>query len=161
MDHPEAGVADVFYTALLQHIGCVAYAHETALVFGDERVMHGAVPRTNFADARDVFVTFLPAVTRGRTPLAYAGIVAFLLTRGEALGPARHRGDLRCRTDGSPYRLSHGVATRPQPHRRVLERHGWASAAPQVRAAAASEADAVTHRPQARSVTLRLSGSSV
>ena len=29
---PETVVADTFYTALLQHLGCVGYAHETAVV---------------------------------------------------------------------------------------------------------------------------------
>jgi response regulator RpfG family c-di-GMP phosphodiesterase len=30
----EGDVGDVYYATLLQHVGCTAYAHETAAVFG-------------------------------------------------------------------------------------------------------------------------------
>jgi hypothetical protein len=32
----EAQVVDVYYTALLQHIGCTAYSHEVSVLFRDE-----------------------------------------------------------------------------------------------------------------------------
>ena len=32
----EAVVSDTFYTALLLHVGCTGFAHETAALFGDE-----------------------------------------------------------------------------------------------------------------------------
>jgi hypothetical protein len=32
----DAGVAAVFYDALFEHIGCLGYAHETYLVWGDD-----------------------------------------------------------------------------------------------------------------------------
>ncbi|HEY6683376.1 MAG TPA: metal-dependent phosphohydrolase, partial [Propionibacteriaceae bacterium] len=34
----DAEVSDVLYTALLQHLGCTAYAHEVARVWGDDVV---------------------------------------------------------------------------------------------------------------------------
>ena len=36
-------VADVYYTALLQHIGCVGFAHETAAAYGDEMAVNAAL----------------------------------------------------------------------------------------------------------------------
>jgi hypothetical protein len=33
---PDSEVSDVVYTALLQHLGCTAYAHEVARVWGDD-----------------------------------------------------------------------------------------------------------------------------
>jgi hypothetical protein len=30
----ESDVCDVYYSTLLQHVGCTAYAHETAALFG-------------------------------------------------------------------------------------------------------------------------------
>ena len=40
----DAEVSDVLYTALLQHLGCTAYAHEGARVWGDDVV----TTRVNF-----------------------------------------------------------------------------------------------------------------
>ncbi|HEU4910027.1 MAG TPA: hypothetical protein VFT17_14280 [Propionibacteriaceae bacterium] len=34
----DSEVSDVLYTALLQHLGCTAYAHEVARVWGDDIV---------------------------------------------------------------------------------------------------------------------------
>jgi len=82
----EAEVADVFYTALLEHIGCIGFAHETATAYGDELVTNAAAVRTNDADPRDLFVTFLPAVTRGRPPFEAARVVAFAITQGSRFG---------------------------------------------------------------------------
>ena len=80
LDVSEADVADVFYAALLQHIGCTATAHETALVFGNELVTTAAAARTNYVDPRDVFVTFFPAVSRSL--LGRVRLMTFFLTRG-------------------------------------------------------------------------------
>lgn len=60
----EDEVADAFYTALLAHVGCTALSHETAAVFGDERVLMAAAARTNIADPADVARTLLSEVTR-------------------------------------------------------------------------------------------------
>jgi hypothetical protein len=56
------------YTALLEHIGCSGFAHEASARYGDELVVNAAAARTNVSDPRDVFGTFMPAVTRGRGP---------------------------------------------------------------------------------------------
>jgi hypothetical protein len=66
LDLPEDDVRAAFYTALLHHVGCTGYAYETAQIFGDELALNVAAGRTNPADPRDVFATFLPTLLRGR-----------------------------------------------------------------------------------------------
>jgi hypothetical protein len=86
LDLPEQEVRAVYYTALLQHVGCVGYAHETAAVFGDELAMNLAAARTNFASPRDLFTTFLPELTRGRSPMARVGLTVAALRGGSRFG---------------------------------------------------------------------------
>jgi HD-GYP domain-containing protein (c-di-GMP phosphodiesterase class II) len=88
MDLGEEDVRAALYTALLLHLGCVGYARETARLFGDELVMGAASARTNLADPRDVLTTFLPALTRGRSPLERTRLVLNTLTRGVRHGEA-------------------------------------------------------------------------
>lgn len=82
----DSDVADVFFTALLEHIGCSGYAHEAAERYGDEMVVNAAAARTNTADPRDVFRTFLPAVAAGRSPVGWARLVLMELTTGARAG---------------------------------------------------------------------------
>jgi hypothetical protein len=58
----ESEVGDVLYTALLQHLGCTAYSHETARVWGDDIVATRLGFLTDFSDPRDVLRTFVPGV---------------------------------------------------------------------------------------------------
>jgi HD-GYP domain-containing protein (c-di-GMP phosphodiesterase class II) len=55
----EEDVADVYYTALLQHVGCTGGAHDLADVFGDDLAANHAGDLTNFADPRDILRTWL------------------------------------------------------------------------------------------------------
>lgn len=86
LDHD--GVRAGLYTALMLHVGCVGYAHETARLFGDEFVMNVAAEQTNLADPRDVVATLVPALTRGRSPLRRARLAVTALTRGKRFGQA-------------------------------------------------------------------------
>lgn len=81
-------VRAVFYTSLLEHVGCTAYAHETAAVFGDELVMNVAAAKTNLADPRDLLRVFLPGVTRGRPGGERARVALFAIGRGARFGRA-------------------------------------------------------------------------
>jgi HD-GYP domain-containing protein (c-di-GMP phosphodiesterase class II) len=58
----DAEVSDVLYTALLQHLGCTAYAHEVARVWGDDVV----TTRVNFlsssGEPADMWRVWLPGV---------------------------------------------------------------------------------------------------
>jgi HD-GYP domain-containing protein (c-di-GMP phosphodiesterase class II) len=39
----QRAVADAFYVALLEHVGCVGFAHETAAAYGDEMAVNAAI----------------------------------------------------------------------------------------------------------------------
>jgi HD-GYP domain-containing protein (c-di-GMP phosphodiesterase class II) len=82
LDLPDDDVRAACYTALLHHVGCTGYAHETARLLGDELVLNAAAGRTNAADPRDVFATFLPALTHGRPPRERARLALAALARG-------------------------------------------------------------------------------
>ena len=58
-----ADASDVYYTTLLQHVGCTAYAHEAArLLGGDEIAVKRASVQTDFARPREVLRTYLPSL---------------------------------------------------------------------------------------------------
>lgn len=86
LDLPEAEARAAFYTALLHHVGCAGYAHETARLFGDELVANTAAGRTDAASTRDLFATFLPVLTQGRPPLERARLAFTALTMGGRWG---------------------------------------------------------------------------
>jgi HD-GYP domain-containing protein (c-di-GMP phosphodiesterase class II) len=70
----------VYYTTLMQHIGCTGYAHEAAqLLGGDEIAVKRAAVHTNFAEPRDVLRNYLPNLAPGEsalTRLRVAGVAA-------------------------------------------------------------------------------------
>lgn len=86
LDLPRDEVHAVFYTSLLQHLGCVGFAHETAAVFDDELAMNAAIARTDITSARDMFTTFLPALTSGKGPVARLRLAVATLTAGSSFG---------------------------------------------------------------------------
>ncbi len=88
LDLPDEDVRASMYTALLLHVGCVGYAHETVQLFGDEFVLNLAAERTNRAERRDVAGTLLPALTHGRPPLVKLQLAVAALTRGRRFGHA-------------------------------------------------------------------------
>ncbi len=88
-------------------MGCTGFAHETAARFGDERVLLGAIARTNVADPREIVTNVVPAATRGRGPFASARMTGYMVTRGQAFAsrcrePTDHRGDRPTWTLSSP-----------------------------------------------------------
>jgi HD-GYP domain-containing protein (c-di-GMP phosphodiesterase class II)/DNA-binding CsgD family transcriptional regulator len=58
----DAEVSDVLYTALLQHLGCTAYSHEVARVWGDDVV----TTRVNFlsssGEPKDIWRVWIPGM---------------------------------------------------------------------------------------------------
>ncbi|MGH3665279.1 MAG: HD domain-containing phosphohydrolase [Egibacteraceae bacterium] len=88
LDLSDDDVRAALYTALLHHVGCTGYAHETAALFGDELVMNVAAGRTDHADPRDMLATFLPTLTRGRPPLERVRLAFTAFTRGNRFGEA-------------------------------------------------------------------------
>jgi HD-GYP domain-containing protein (c-di-GMP phosphodiesterase class II)/DNA-binding CsgD family transcriptional regulator len=77
-----------FWTALLQHVGCVGYAHETARLFADELRANPAIGRTDPTSLRSVLGTFIPALTAGTPPVKRARLTLNGLTRSTAWGDA-------------------------------------------------------------------------
>jgi HD-GYP domain-containing protein (c-di-GMP phosphodiesterase class II) len=87
---PEPDVRAGLYTALLHHVGCVGYAHETAAIFGDEFVANVAGERANVAERRNVARRLLPLLAKGRSPLGQVRLAHTLLLRGPRFGAAYH-----------------------------------------------------------------------
>jgi HD-GYP domain-containing protein (c-di-GMP phosphodiesterase class II) len=76
--------ADVYYTTLLQHVGCTGYAHEAAAMLGgDEIAVKRAAVHTDFGSARDVVRSYLPHLA------PTAGMLARLRAAGTAAVRAR------------------------------------------------------------------------
>jgi hypothetical protein len=65
---PERDVHDAFYTALLMHIGCMSFSHETAALFGNEVTLTPAVAMTKLGNPQDYVETLVPEATRGLEP---------------------------------------------------------------------------------------------
>lgn len=86
LDLPDEHVRASFYTALLHHVGCAGYAHETTRLFGDDLAANTAAGRTDTASPRDLFATFLPTLTRGQPPLVRARRTLAAVTGGARWG---------------------------------------------------------------------------
>lgn len=92
LDLPDEIVREVFYTALLQHVGCVGYAREAAAIFGGRDVeMNAAGSHTDFSNPLDMFRTFVPELSAGVDVLTRMRILTAALTKGVRLGPVIHR----------------------------------------------------------------------
>ena len=82
-----AQTSELVYTSLLQHLGCTAYAHEGADVWGDDVSFVRLAFLTNFADRRDVWRTWVPGLADA-TGTSRARVVATALTTGRKGGTA-------------------------------------------------------------------------
>jgi len=85
-----AQTSELLYTSLLQHLGCTAYAHEGADVWGDDLAVVRLAFLTNFSDRKDVWRTWVPGLADA-TGTSRARVVATTLTagrKGEVAGPA-------------------------------------------------------------------------
>ena len=69
MDLSERDVGDVYYTTLLQHIGCTAYAHETAALFGgDDIAVRAGGARIDSANPREALPSYCSNLVRAQRP---------------------------------------------------------------------------------------------
>jgi HD-GYP domain-containing protein (c-di-GMP phosphodiesterase class II)/DNA-binding CsgD family transcriptional regulator len=83
---PEPQVHDVYYTALLQHLGCTAPSHEVTRLFGDDVSLTPQAERTD--DTRVLeSLALLASVGRG-TGVRRAGHVARAVTAGAEVNGA-------------------------------------------------------------------------
>jgi hypothetical protein len=83
---PEDDVADTYYASLLFHVGCPAFSHETAGMFGNELVLLGAVAKTNVADPADWVATMIPEATKGLAPRERERLASRIVRDGPAFG---------------------------------------------------------------------------
>jgi putative nucleotidyltransferase with HDIG domain len=85
----ELGAPDpsaVYYTTLLQHVGCTAYAHEAAaLLGGDEIAVKRAAVRTDFSRPREVLTGYLPHLAPGAGPLGRLRAAGVAATRSKQI----------------------------------------------------------------------------
>jgi HD-GYP domain-containing protein (c-di-GMP phosphodiesterase class II) len=103
---PEPEVSVTFYTALLQHLGCIGYAHEAAALFGDDLVVDAAAAR---ADVEGQWA-FLRAITAGRPGPTRARLIATAIRHGDRF--ARDFASARCEVGSATARrlgLPNGV----------------------------------------------------
>jgi HD-GYP domain-containing protein (c-di-GMP phosphodiesterase class II) len=86
MDLNERDVGDVYYTTLLQHVGCTAYAHETAaLLGGNDIAVNAGGARVYFGDQREGFTYLLFELGKGATPLVRARAVITAISKGQKI----------------------------------------------------------------------------
>ena len=83
---PESQVADAYYTALLEHVGCVGFAHEAAALLGDELKVGAAAAVTDDSRSFDALVGFHRRATQGMPALPRIRAIARSVRRGPAVG---------------------------------------------------------------------------
>lgn len=92
MSLAESAVSDIYYTALLQHIGCTAYAHETAaLLGGDDILIRGAGSTVDFGNPKEAFPFLLTVVGKGAPAVTRARAVTNALRMGSSFDEALAR----------------------------------------------------------------------
>ena len=84
MDLSERDVGDVYYVTLLQHVGCTAYAHETAALFGGNDVaVRAGGAKIDFANPKEALPFLLFELGEGATPLGRARAVISAIIKGQ------------------------------------------------------------------------------
>jgi HD-GYP domain-containing protein (c-di-GMP phosphodiesterase class II) len=88
LGRPETEVADIYWTTLLAHAGCTAFAHEQAALFGgDEIAVNAAGSKTDFETPRELLV-FMTELGRGRRLVDRVRIVTRGLVAGKRFDAA-------------------------------------------------------------------------
>jgi len=84
MELHERDVGDIYYVTLLQHVGCTAYAHETAaLLGGDDIAVRAGGAKVDFANPRDALPFLLFELGKGAKPLGRARVVIAAISQGQ------------------------------------------------------------------------------
>jgi len=84
MDLSQRDVGDVYYATLLQHVGCTAYAHETAALFGgDDIAVRAGGAKIDFANPKEAVPFLLFELGKGATPLRRAQAVIAAISKGK------------------------------------------------------------------------------
>ncbi len=80
-------VGDVVYASLLQHLGCTAYAHEAAQVWGDDVASVRLAFLTDFSAPSDVWRTWIAGLSEA-TGRSRARVLATTATAGRRVSSA-------------------------------------------------------------------------
>jgi HD-GYP domain-containing protein (c-di-GMP phosphodiesterase class II) len=85
----DSEVSDVLYTALLQHLGCTAYAHEVARVWGDDIVTTRAMLLSSSGEPADMWRVWVPEIANatGRSKARVLATTVVTAKRMAAEGP--------------------------------------------------------------------------
>jgi HD-GYP domain-containing protein (c-di-GMP phosphodiesterase class II)/DNA-binding CsgD family transcriptional regulator len=83
-------VSDVLYTALLQHLGCTAYAHEVARVWGDDVVTTRVSFLSSSGELSDMWRVWIPGMAEatGRSKARVLSTTVVTARRMDVEGPA-------------------------------------------------------------------------
>jgi HD-GYP domain-containing protein (c-di-GMP phosphodiesterase class II)/DNA-binding CsgD family transcriptional regulator len=83
-------VSDVLYTALLQHLGCTAYAHEVARAWGDDVVTTRVSFLSGSGELSDMWRVWIPGMAQatGRSKARVLATTVVTARRMDAEGPA-------------------------------------------------------------------------
>ena len=120
----ESETSDVFYTALLEHVGCSGAAHEAAGAYGDEMRLFAAAVVTDDT-FRDELGTMLPRLLRGRPLADRLRVAGLLVDARQPVRPDVRRLGLRGRpVDGAAAGPSGGCPARRPRRVRGMERQG-------------------------------------
>ena len=92
MDLPESDTGDVYYTTLLQHVGCTAYAHETTALFGgDDIALRAGGEQVDFTNPREALPFLLLGTARGAPPFTRIRAAATAVRKGSMFDEMLHR----------------------------------------------------------------------
>jgi HD-GYP domain-containing protein (c-di-GMP phosphodiesterase class II)/DNA-binding CsgD family transcriptional regulator len=85
MNFTDQEIGDIYYTTLLQHVGCTAYAHETArLVGGDDIALRAAGAAVDSANPREIVPFLLTGIGKGAPPAKRARAVLTAIRLGSS-----------------------------------------------------------------------------
>lgn len=93
-DFPDEERSDVYYAALLRHIGCSSSAHEETALVGDELELRAALGPIDVGKPASMLPALAKGLARGRGPLRKAAAVGSFLARGTSVVPTVFKG--RC-----------------------------------------------------------------
>ncbi len=83
---PAEQVRATMYAALLHHVGCAGYAHESARLLGDDLRANAAAARTDLASPSGFLTTFLPLLVHDVPSTRKAALFTTALARGRRWG---------------------------------------------------------------------------
>ncbi len=88
----ERDVGSIYYATLLQHVGCTAYAHETAALFGgDDIALRAGGAKVDFGNTRESLAYLLLGIGKGQSPRTRAHAVFTALRYGQTFDQELYR----------------------------------------------------------------------